>query len=67
MQAVALFLFPETNARYSVQGRVASELEKPYGINKNLQQIQNIKRDSAWHKRNGFKTTLGKKFVVDHL
>jgi hypothetical protein len=41
VQAAALFLFPEKNARYSVQGRVASELEEHFGKSKKLQQIHN--------------------------
>jgi hypothetical protein len=53
-----LFLFPEINVRYFVQSLVVSELEEPFGRSKNLQQIQNTKKGSGWHKINGFKTTL---------
>ena len=58
MPVAVLFLFPEINVRYFAQNRVVRKFEKPFGKSKSLQQIQSIKRDSACHKRNGFKTIL---------
>jgi len=47
VQVAALFLSPETNVRYFAQPWIVSKLEKFFGINKNLQLIQNTKIDAV--------------------
>jgi len=46
-----LFLRQEIRNKTIVQHLLVKKLEKPCGIRKNLQQIQNINKASAWHKK----------------